>query len=196
MFVPVLRLTTLIVLVALTVSACSGKKPPVARPTPPPPTAGGTPPPAPPPLPEPEPSLGSVPLEPSMRGADLADYNARSLDEINRESPLEPVFYGYDSSEMTPENRAVLERNADVLRRYANWVVTIEGHCDDRGTAEYNLSLGERRAQSARAYLVSLGIPTDRLRTVSYGKEFPFDPGSNEEAWAKNRRAHFVVTSK
>jgi peptidoglycan-associated lipoprotein len=147
-------------------------------------------------LPEPEPSLGSVPLEPSMRGADLADYNARSLDEINRESPLEPVFYGYDSSEMTPENQAVLERNADVLRRYANWVVTIEGHCDERGTAEYNLSLGERRAQSARAYLVSLGIPTDRLRTVSYGKEFPFDPGSNEEAWAKNRRAHFVVTSK
>jgi peptidoglycan-associated lipoprotein len=137
-----------------------------------------------------------VPLEPSMRGADLADYNARSLDEINRESPLEPVFYGYDSSEMTTENRAVLERNADVLRRYANWVVTIEGHCDERGTAEYNLSLGERRAQSARAYLVSLGIPTDRLRTVSYGKEFPFDPGSNEEAWAKNRRAHFVVTSK
>jgi peptidoglycan-associated lipoprotein len=75
-------------------------------------------------------------------------------------------------------------------------VITIEGHADERGTAEYNLALGERRALSARNYLVSLGIPADRLRTVSYGKEFPFDPGHNKEAWAKNRRAHFVVTSR
>jgi peptidoglycan-associated lipoprotein len=192
-----LRLSALLVLVALTLTACGGKKPPVARPTPPPPTAGGAATPAPPaPLPEPEPSLGSVPLEPSVSGADLMDYNARSLDEINRESPLQPVFYGYDSSDISGDTQAVLEQNAEVLRRYPNWIVTIEGHCDERGTAEYNLSLGERRAQSARAYLVSLGIPADRLRTVSYGKEFPFDPGSNEEAWAKNRRAHFVVTSK
>jgi peptidoglycan-associated lipoprotein len=137
-----------------------------------------------------------VPLEPSMRGADLADYNARSLDEINRESPLQPVFYLYDSSDITCENQAVLQRNAEVLRRYLNWVVTVEGHSDERGTPEYNLSLGERRAQAARAYLISLGVPADQLRTVSYGKEFPFDSGSNEEAWAKNRRAHFVVTSK
>jgi peptidoglycan-associated lipoprotein len=75
-------------------------------------------------------------------------------------------------------------------------VITIEGHADERGTAEYNLALGERRAASARTYLLSLGIPGDRLKTVSYGKEFPFDPGHDESAWAKNRRAHFVVTSK
>ncbi len=74
--------------------------------------------------------------------------------------------------------------------------MTIEGHCDERGTAEYNLALGERRAVAARAYLVSLGIAADRLRTVSYGKEFPFDPGHDERAWAKNRRAHFVITAK
>ena len=74
--------------------------------------------------------------------------------------------------------------------------MTIEGHCDERGTPEYNLALGERRAVAARAYLVSLGIAADRLRTVSYGKEFPFDPGHDEAAWAKNRRAHFVVTAK
>ena len=74
--------------------------------------------------------------------------------------------------------------------------MTIEGHCDERGTAEYNLALGERRATAARAYLVSLGIPADRLRTVSYGKEFPFDPGHDESAFAKNRRAHFVITAK
>ena len=75
-------------------------------------------------------------------------------------------------------------------------MITIEGHCDERGTAEYNLALGERRAVAARTYLVSLGIAADRIRTVSYGKEFPFDPAHTEEAWAKNRRAHFVVTQK
>jgi peptidoglycan-associated lipoprotein len=74
--------------------------------------------------------------------------------------------------------------------------VTIEGHCDERGTAEYNLALGERRAGAALAYLVSLGIPASRLKTVSYGKEFPFDPGHDDSAWAKNRRAHFVITAK
>ena len=83
-----------------------------------------------------------------------------------------------------------------MLKRNPSWVVTIEGHCDERGTAEYNLALGERRANAARAYLVSLGIPADRLRTISYGKEFPFDPGHDEAAWARNRRAHFVVTQK
>ncbi len=74
--------------------------------------------------------------------------------------------------------------------------MTIEGHCDERGTAEYNLALGERRAVNARAYLVSLGISADRLHIVSYGKEFPFDPGHDEVAWGKNRRAHFVITAK
>ena len=96
----------------------------------------------------------------------------------------------------TDASRSVLDANADVLRRYPNWVVTIEGHCDERGTAEYNLALGERRALAARAYLVQVGGSGDRLRTVSYGKEFPFDPGHDEAAWAKNRRAHFVITSK
>ena len=75
-------------------------------------------------------------------------------------------------------------------------MITIEGHADERGTAEYNLALGERRAVTARGYLVSLGITADRLRTVSYGKEFPFDPGHDEAAYSKNRRAHFVVTGR
>jgi len=74
--------------------------------------------------------------------------------------------------------------------------VTVEGHCDERGTAEYNLALGERRALAARAYLVSLGIAADRMRTVSYGKEFPFEPGNTEAAFSVNRRAHFVITAK
>jgi peptidoglycan-associated lipoprotein len=193
------RLVALLLVVVATATACSRKKPPVARPTPPPPSAGttGAPgPPAPPePLPEPEPPVASVPAEPAIAGSNV-DYNARSLDELNRESPLQPVFYVYDSADVAGDMQATLQKNAEILKQYPSWVVTIEGHCDERGTAEYNLTLGERRAQASRAYLVSLGIPAERLKTVSYGKEFPFDPGTTEEAYAKNRRAHFVVTSK
>ena len=92
--------------------------------------------------------------------------------------------------------RAIATQNAAVLKKYTTWGITIEGHCDERGTAEYNLALGERRAVAVKTYLSSLGISADRIRTVSYGKEFPFDMGHNEDAWAKNRRGHFVITSK
>jgi peptidoglycan-associated lipoprotein len=192
------RLAALFLLIVAVAAACGRKKPPVARPTPPPPAigAGTTTPPAPPaPLPEPEPPVASVPVEPAISGTSV-DYNARSLDELNRESPLSPVFYAYDSAEVAAEMQSTLQKNAEILRQYPSWVVTIEGHCDERGTAEYNLTLGDRRAQAARAYLVSLGVAAERLKTVSYGSEFPFDPGATEEAYAKNRRAHFVVTSK
>jgi peptidoglycan-associated lipoprotein len=120
----------------------------------------------------------------------------RSLDDLNRNSPFRTVFFALDSSELDDSGRATVSANADILKKYSTWVVTIEGHCDERGTAEYNLALGERRAVVVRAYLLSLGIAPDRLRTVSYGKEFPFDTAHNEAAWAKNRRAHFVITSK
>ena len=106
------------------------------------------------------------------------------------------MFFELDSAEVNAAGQAALDADAAVLKRYPSWTVTIEGHCDERGTAEYNLALGERRAVAARTYLVSVGIPADRLRTVSYGKEFPFDPGHDEAAFAKNRRAHFVVTAK
>lgn len=191
------RLAALLLVITATASACSRKKPPVARPTPPPPsaTANGAPPPPPAPLAEPEPPVASVPVEPGISGT-AVDYNSRSLDELNRESPLQPVFYSYDGADVAADMQATLQRNAEILRQYPSWVVTIEGHCDDRGTTEYNLTLGDRRAQAARAYLISLGIPAERLKTVSYGEEFPFEPGATEEAYAKNRRAHFVVTSK
>jgi peptidoglycan-associated lipoprotein len=120
----------------------------------------------------------------------------RSIDDLNRSSPMRAAFFDYDSAELSAEARAVLDANAATLKKYASWAITVEGHCDERGTAEYNLSLGERRAVAAQSYLVSLGIPAGRLRTVSYGKEFPFDPGHDEAAWAKNRRAHFVITAK
>ncbi|AMY10286.1 Peptidoglycan-associated lipoprotein precursor [Luteitalea pratensis] len=193
-----IRLAALLMVIVATTSACSRKKPPVARPTPPPPSAttntGGAPPPPPAPLREPEP-VSSVPAEPAISGT-AVDYNARSLDELNRESPLQPVYYALDSADVAADMQGTLTKNSEVLRQYPSWVVTVEGHCDERGTAEYNLALGERRAQAARAYLISLGIPAERIKIVSYGKEFPFDPGTTEEAYAKNRRAHFVVTSK
>jgi peptidoglycan-associated lipoprotein len=120
----------------------------------------------------------------------------RSLDELNRDSPFKPVFYPLDGADLDEAGRAVVTANAELMKKYPTWVVTVEGHCDERGTSEYNLALGERRAVLVKTYLVSLGIEPDRVRTVSYGKEFPFDPGHDEAAWAKNRRAHFVITSK
>jgi len=182
---------TALTVTLMTVCACGGKKAPVARPAPPPPsTASTTPLPPSPPQPVNEPTV--VPPEPVTSDA----ISSASLDDLNRNSPLKPVFFPLDSSEIDPAGKAVLDENAGLLKKYPSWTVTIEGHCDERGTAEYNLALGERRAIAARAYLVSLGISADRLRTVSYGKEFPFDPGHDEAAWTKNRRAHFVITAK
>jgi peptidoglycan-associated lipoprotein len=180
------------VLAVFLVGACAKKKPPVARPTTPPPagaTGSGTRPPSPPePVQEPQP----VPPEPiasdSLSGTDI--------DTLNRNSPFQPVFFALDQAVIDAAAQQVLNDNAALMKKYPSWIVTIEGHSDERGTAEYNLALGERRALAARNYLVSLGIPADRLRTVSYGKEFPFEPGHDEGSWSKNRRAHFVVTSK
>jgi peptidoglycan-associated lipoprotein len=106
------------------------------------------------------------------------------------------VFFPLDSAELDETGRAIATANASVLKKYTTWGITIEGHCDERGTAEYNLALGERRAVAVKTYLSSLGISPERIRTVSYGKEFPFDMGHSEDAWAKNRRGHFVITSK
>jgi peptidoglycan-associated lipoprotein len=181
----------LIAAVLATAAAChkSAKVQPVT------PTAEAAPPPAPaprpaPPAPAPEPV--PVPPEPPREEA----VSSSSLDDLNRNSPLKPAFFALDSSEIDPAAKSVLDGNAALLRQNSTWIITIEGHCDERGTAEYNLALGERRAGAALAYLVSLGIPASRLKTVSYGKEFPFDPGHDDSSWAKNRRAHFVITAK
>jgi peptidoglycan-associated lipoprotein len=179
--------------------ACGRGTPPVARPTPPappPPSAsasgntGAANRPAAPAEPLGDPAI--VPPEPVT--SDPID--SASLDELNRTSPLKPVFFELDSAEVNAAAQAILNDNAAVLKKYGAWSVTIEGHCDEQGSPEYNLALGERRALAARAYLVSLGLPADRLRTVSYGEEFPFDPGHDESAFSKNRRAHFVITAK
>jgi peptidoglycan-associated lipoprotein len=198
--IPRTRFGTVLFVLALGVVsvACHGKKPPVATPTLPPqvvadptpvaPQPTTTRPPAPPPPTEPPP----VPLEPLA--AD--DITAKDLDTINKEQFLKPIFFALDSDNIDAAGQAVVVANAQLMKKYATLTVTIEGHSDERGTAEYNLALGERRALSAKNALVILGIAGDRIKTVSYGKEFPFDPGHDEAAFALNRRAHFVVTAK
>lgn len=185
-------LMVLTIVLAVLVGACAKKQPPIARPMPPPPVNTNTPPPPPPPPPTPVSEPVPVPPEPLVEDA----IGSRSLDDLNRESPLEPLFFDLDSSDVSADGQRVLQSNAAILKQYVTWQITIEGHCDERGTAEYNLALGERRALSAKTYLVSLGIPADNVRTVSYGKEFPFDAGHDDAAWARNRRAHFVITAK
>jgi len=187
----------LIVLMAVVLSvvagACAKKPPTVARPMPPPPDNTNAIPPTPPAPPRPVDEPIPVPPEPeAIRSGDLKD----DLDTLNRSGVLKPVFFELDSSDVSGDSQKVLQENAEVMRKNSQWQVTIEGHCDERGTAEYNLALGERRAIAARTYLVSLGIPAERVRVVSYGKEFPFEQGHDESAWSKNRRAHFVITAK
>lgn len=182
----------LVLLLVLGTAACAKKQPPIARPLPPPPPPAETTV-TPPPEPSAPTSESPVTATPPIAEDTIA---AGSLDEINRNSPLKPAFFGLDASEIDAAGQRVLEANADVLKKYPRWQISVEGHCDERGTAEYNLALGERRAMAARNYLVSLGVAADRIKTVSYGKEFPFDPGHTEDAWSKNRRAHFVVTAK
>ncbi len=105
----------------------------------------------------------------------------------------EDIYFDFDQAVIRPDAQEVLRKKAEFLRENPGISVVIEGHCDERGTAEYNLALGERRALAAKAFLMNLGISSSRLSTISYGEERPVDPRSNEEAWARNRRAHFVL---
>jgi peptidoglycan-associated lipoprotein len=122
------------------------------------------------------------------------------VEELNQylrdQGLIDDVYFDFDRSELRPEATEQLARNADWLRGNAGYVATIEGHCDERGTNEYNLALGERRANAAKSYLVSLGIDGGRLTTISYGEERPVCTESTESCWQRNRRAHFVVSPR
>lgn len=111
-------------------------------------------------------------------------------------SQLGDIYFDFDKFNLKPQAQKTLQKYADWLAANPDYVVKIEGNCDERGTIEYNLALGERRAKAAMKYIVDLGIKKSRISVVSYGKERPVDPGHNEEAWAKNRRDHFVITLK
>jgi len=121
------------------------------------------------------------------------DAIRREQEEARNQFVSEDVLFDYDQSSLTSEAQAVLQRKAVWLRNNAEASVVIEGHCDERGTTEYNLALGDRRANSAKSFLVDMGIDSARLKTISYGEEMPIDKAGTEEAWAKNRRAHFSL---
>ena len=188
--------TAVVLMIALMVvmAACAKKKPaPVAEAAPPPPVVAPAPAPAPAPPPAPAQRVEEAVPVPQLSEDSIG---GRSLEDLNRDSPFRPALFALDSSELDDTGRAIVSANAEIMKKYPTWLITVEGHCDERGTAEYNLALGERRAVAVKTYLVALGVAPDRLRTVSYGKEFPFDTGHAEAAWAQNRRAHFVITSK
>ncbi len=134
-----------------------------------------------------------APAEESAAEKEKALAAAKAAKEA---SEFADIRFAFDRSDLRPDARDILQRHADWLKAHPEYVARIEGNCDERGTVEYNLALGERRAASAMKYLAGLGVDQSRLTTISYGKERPLDPGHNEEAWAKNRRDHFVVTLK
>jgi peptidoglycan-associated lipoprotein len=116
--------------------------------------------------------------------------------EVLESTFLKDIHFAFDRYDLTDGARRILTENAKILLAHPNLIIQIEGHCDERGSSEYNLALGERRAVSAKLYLIKLGVKGSRLSTISYGEEMPVDPGHTEEAWAKNRRCHFVILSQ
>jgi peptidoglycan-associated lipoprotein len=113
--------------------------------------------------------------------------------EPQTEMVLQDVYFDYDKANLREDARLTLEQDAQMLSRNTGSRVLLEGHCDERGTVEYNLALGDRRAQSVKSYLVQFGVDAGRLSTISYGEERPFAPGTDEAAWSQNRRVHFVI---
>ena len=174
-----LRISQWIVLSALLLSLGTG----CPKEEPPPPDVGG--------------AGGTAGMADGSEGGIAGDPGSLSNEPVTVAQPagerLERVYFEFDSSTLSPESRQMLQANYDILRRAPSVRVEIEGHTDERGTNEYNLALGWRRARAVRDYLISLGIDSARLDTISYGEELPVDAGSNESAWAKNRRAQFRV---
>jgi peptidoglycan-associated lipoprotein len=139
----------------------------------------------------------SMPAEqvpaPDFGGDTTGSQPVESSDVDRGSMGLEDVFFDFDRFDLDSGDREILAANGRLLREQAEASILIEGHCDERGTVQYNLALGEKRAQQVRDYLMSLGVSAEKLEIVSYGKERPFASGANEAAWSQNRRAHFVV---
>ena len=140
------------------------------------------------------------PSEPAMQDTTEDAFSSTDMqvvnDELHRRGFSADVYFNYDESELSDETRDKLSRNADLLKGQPQFQLTVEGHADSRGTNEYNLALGERRANSVKDYLGSLGVNADRLRTISYGEERPVCTTEEESCWSQNRRAHMIVTGR
>jgi peptidoglycan-associated lipoprotein len=179
------KLAAVLALAVLIAAPGCKKNPPQPIPLPPPPVAPATPPPA----PAPEPEIAPV----------LSDYDRMKVMDsaaLEQLGLLGDINFDYDSADIREGDKATLARNAETLKKYDFMKITIEGHADERGTVEYNLALGERRSRNASDYLAQLGVPPDRMKTVSYGKEVPICTQSSEDCWSRNRRSHFAVTGK
>jgi peptidoglycan-associated lipoprotein len=183
---------TTMVLLAVFVVACGPKKVPPPPPPPPEPPAAPAPPPPPPPVATPKPA---PPPPPAPLSEDEL-FARKSLDQLNAEMPLGDVTFDYDQFTIRDDQRGILQKNADWMRRWATTRVSVEGHADARGTNEYNLALGDRRARAVVNYMASLGIAADRLVPVSKGEEAPACAELTEGCYERNRRGHFVITAK
>ena len=176
---------------AVAAAGCHKKVPPPApaAPPPPPPAAPVTPPPPPPP---PAPAPAPPPRTPTEEEI----FARKSLADLNAERPLDDVLFDLDKSEIRDDAKPRLQKDADWMKKWTSTQVSVEGHCDSRGSAEYNLALGSRRANAVKEYLTNLGVPAGRLTVVSKGKEQPVCSEAAESCWQQNRRGHFVITAK
>ena len=174
---PVLSNVTLVALILtfLFVGCAKEEPPPPTAEAQPRPVAPPPPPPAPVPTPPPGPSISQ---------------------QAFQEFQNQDIYFDFDKYDLRTDARTTLDRKASFLNQNSSVRVQIEGHCDERGTNEYNLALGERRANAAKQYITTAGVSAARMSTISYGEERPLDPGHNEAAWARNRRAHFVITGQ
>ena len=176
---------------AVAAAGCHKKVPPPApaAPPPPPPAAPVTPPPPPrPPAPAPPPPARTLTEE--------EIFAAKTVDQLNAERPLDDVYFDLDKSEIRDDAKPRLQKDADWMKKWTSTQVSVEGHCDSRGSAEYNLALGSRRANAVKEYLTNLGVPAGRLTVVSKGKEQPVCSENGESCWQQNRRGHVVITAK
>jgi len=188
-------LPAIVLLVAVTLNACSRRTPPPAPPPPaPPPVATAPAPPPPPPAQKPTPPPPAPEVQKPLTEDEL--FARKTLEQLNAEAPLADVMFDYDQFAIRDDQRATLQKNADYLRRWTSVRVSVEGHADLRGTNEYNLALGERRANSVREYLAGLGIAADRFAVSSKGEETPLCTEDSEACHTRNRRVHFVITAK
>ena len=144
--------------------------------------------------PAPPPAAAARPAAAPLTEAEL--FRRKSLSELNAEHPLSDPFFDYNQNTLREDARRVLQQDAQWLAKWPQTMVRIDGHCDERGTAEYNLALGNKRAETVKEYLTSLGVGPDRIQTRSLGKEAPFCQESGESCWSQNRRGHFVITEK
>jgi peptidoglycan-associated lipoprotein len=169
------RITLVTLILTFLLVGCAKEEPPPPTAEVQPRPAAPPPPPPPPPAPAPGPSI---------------------TQQAFQEFQNQDIYFDFDKYDLRTDARATLDRKASFLNQNSSVRSQIEGHCDERGTNEYNLALGERRANAAKQYLTTAGISAGRLSAISYGEERPLDPGHNEAAWARNRRAHFVITGQ